>query len=91
MTRPGVAAAQVVAVRHGADPVPVAFVVAHPGAAVDEAVLLAACREHLARYKVPARIAVVDAFPVTDSPNGLKVQRVRLREMAGALLQETVP
>jgi hypothetical protein len=30
----------------------------------------------------------VDAFPVVDSPNGPKVQRVRLREMAEALLRE---
>jgi fatty-acyl-CoA synthase len=39
-------------------------------------------RERLASYKVPARIYVVDAFPVTDSANGVKIQRARLRAMA---------
>jgi fatty-acyl-CoA synthase len=42
----------------------------------------------LARFKVPERIVAVDSFPIVDSPNGLKVQRVRLREMAAALLRE---
>ena len=35
-----------------------------------------------AGYKVPARIYVVDAFPITDSANGVKIQRARLRAMA---------
>jgi len=39
-------------------------------------------RERLAGYKIPARIYVVDAFPVTDSANGVKIQRARLRAMA---------
>jgi len=29
---------------------------------------------------------VVEAFPVTDSPNGVKIQRAKLREMAAAAL-----
>ena len=44
--------------------------------------LIARLRERLAGYKVPARIYVVDAFPVTDSANGVKIQRARLRAMA---------
>jgi fatty-acyl-CoA synthase len=83
---PGVAGVQVVAALHDGDPVPVAFVLPAPGAALDEAVLLDACRGKLARFKLPKRIAMVDAFPFTDSPNGPKIQRVRLREMAAALL-----
>ena len=31
---------------------------------------------------------MVDSFPTVESPNGLKVQKVRLREMAEALLGE---
>ena len=31
---------------------------------------------------------VVDDFPIVDSPNGAKVQKVRLREIAQALLCE---
>jgi acyl-CoA synthetase (AMP-forming)/AMP-acid ligase II len=42
--------------------VPWAFVVP-VGNAVDVDELLALCREHLAPYKVPARIEVVDALP----------------------------
>lgn len=47
-----------------------------------EATLIAHVRERLAGYKVPARIYFVDAFPVTDSANGVKIQRARLRAMA---------
>jgi hypothetical protein len=31
---------------------------------------------------------LVEAFPIVGSPDGPKVQRVRLREMAEALLRE---
>jgi fatty-acyl-CoA synthase len=71
--------------------VPVAFLRARPGERVDAAGVIAACRESLARYKVPRHVEIVEAFPTTDSPNGIKIQRVRLREMADALLRETVP
>jgi fatty-acyl-CoA synthase len=88
---PGVAAAQVVGVEHDGVLVPVAFLRARPGERVDAAGVIAACRESLARYKVPRHVEIVEAFPTTDSPNGIKIQRVRLREMADALLRETVP
>jgi fatty-acyl-CoA synthase len=83
---PGVEGVQVVAAKGGGDPVPVAFVRPTEGAKLDEAALRAHCREQLARFKVPHRFVMVDAFPVVDSPNGPKVQRVRLRQMAEALL-----
>jgi fatty-acyl-CoA synthase len=83
-----VAGVQVVAAAGDSDPVPVAFVRPTDGAVFDEAALLAVCRQQLARFKVPERIVAVDSFPIVDSPNGLKVQRVRLREMAAALLRE---
>lgn len=88
--QPGVAAVQVVAGSAAAteDPVPVAFIQPTEGAAVDEAALLALCREQLARFKVPKRILVLQAFPTVDSPNGPKIQRARLREMAEAALRE---
>jgi fatty-acyl-CoA synthase len=90
-TAPGVAAVQVVAAANGAaDPVPVAFVLPAGGALFDEAALRARCREQLARFKVPVRIVAVEAFPTVDSPNGPKIQKVRLREMAEALLREPV-
>jgi fatty-acyl-CoA synthase len=85
----GVAGVQVVAAsRRDADPVPVAFVQPADGAQLDEETLRARCLEHLARFKVPERIVVIETFPIVDSPNGPKVQKVRLREMAEVLLQE---
>jgi fatty-acyl-CoA synthase len=85
----GVAAVQVVAASRGhGDPVPVAFVLPVNGAELDEAALRAHCAQQLAHFKVPERIVVVQAFPIVDSPNGPKVQKVRLREMADLLLRE---
>jgi hypothetical protein len=40
-----------------------------PAVARDEAAILAACRDNLARYKVPARLVKLYAFPTTESPN----------------------
>ncbi|MGT2435515.1 AMP-binding protein [Bradyrhizobium betae] len=77
----GVADAQVVAVDLKGQARCVAFVIAHQGQLEREA-LTARLRERLAGYKVPARIYVVDAFPITDSANGVKIQRARLRDMA---------
>lgn len=85
----GVAGVQVVAAsRAKADPVPVAFVRLADGAELDEAALRARCLEQLARFKVPERIVLVEAFPIVESPNGPKVRKARLREMAEALLRE---
>jgi fatty-acyl-CoA synthase len=87
--QPGVAGVQVVAASNGeSGPVPVAFVQPAEGTVLDETALRARCREQLARFKVPARIVAVDAFPTVDGPNGPKVQRVRLREIAQTLLRE---
>jgi fatty-acyl-CoA synthase len=74
--QPGVAAAQVVESAGK----PVAFVI--PAAGYEEAVLMEACRDRLAKFKVPARIVALPAFPLVDGPNGPKIQRNRLREMA---------
>ncbi|MCC7271124.1 MAG: AMP-binding protein [Alphaproteobacteria bacterium] len=65
----------------------VAFVTLHPGAALAEAELTARARAALASYKVPARIVAVDAFPMTESANGMKIQRAKLREAAARLLR----
>jgi fatty-acyl-CoA synthase len=82
LAQPGVAAAQVVAVGDR----PVAFLT---GEGIEEAALLAAAEGAMARHKLPARVVALDAFPMAESPNGLKVQRARLREMAEALLAES--
>jgi fatty-acyl-CoA synthase len=77
----GVADAQVVAVDLKGQARCIAFVIPAKQPPPQEA-LTARLRERLAGYKVPARIYVVDAFPVTDSANGVKIQRARLRAMA---------
>jgi len=77
----GVADAQVVAVDLKGQARCVAFVIP-AGSPPQQEVLTARLRERLAGYKIPARIYVVDAFPVTDSANGVKIQRTKLRTMA---------
>jgi fatty-acyl-CoA synthase len=83
---PGIAACQVVAVSRAAGPVPVAFVLLQDGARLDESAVIAHAGSKLARYKVPARIVPVAAFPVTPGANATKIQKGKLREMAEALL-----
>ncbi|APG09097.1 fatty-acyl-CoA synthase [Bradyrhizobium elkanii] len=77
----GVADAQVVAIDLKGQARCVAFVIPAEEPPQQE-MLVARLRERLAGYKVPARIYIVDAFPVTDSANGVKIQRARLRAMA---------
>jgi fatty-acyl-CoA synthase len=83
---PEVAQAQVVAVERGSERVAFAFIVARPQCEPDEAELLAACRSALAAYKRPARIVTLESFPTTESPNGVKIQRAKLRDMASAMM-----
>ena len=78
---PGVADAQVVAVDLKGHARCVAFVIPGKEPPQPEA-LTARLRDRLAGYKVPARIYLVETFPVTDSANGVKIQRARLRTMA---------
>jgi len=61
---------------------PVAFVLASDGAEIRPDALHRHCADAMAKYKVPVRFIELDDFPRTDSPNGQKIQRVRLREMA---------
>jgi fatty-acyl-CoA synthase len=81
----GVADAQVVAIDLKGQARCVAFVIPAQGPHTEpprQDKLIARLRERLAGYKVPARIYLVDTFPVTDSANGVKIQRARLRAMA---------
>ena len=64
----------------------VSFVILKPGATLDEAAAIAHCRHGLANYKVPVHVYAVEDFPKTPSPNGFKIQRAKLREMAERLL-----
>ena len=86
---PGVRDVQIVAVEIGPQVKPVAFIVAQPGQAPAEAAVVAAAKAVLAPFKVPARVWLLDEFPVTQSSNGTKIQRVKLREMALERLAQT--
>ncbi|MFO1114965.1 MAG: AMP-binding protein [Beijerinckiaceae bacterium] len=79
---PGVADAQVVAIDLKGQARCAAFVIPQAGAELREEALIAHVRDRLAGYKVPARVFFVEAFPVTDSANGVKIQRAKLRAMA---------
>lgn len=84
---PGIEDCQTIAVARPEGVRAVAFVILEPGAALDEAAVIAHCKRGLANYKVPTRVFAVDDFPKTPSPNGFKIQRTRLREMAEDLLR----
>ncbi len=79
---PGIDGAQVVEVATRAGNRPVAFVTLEAGAGLDEAAVIAHCRDGLATFKAPVRVVALDAFPTAMGPNGAKIQRAKLREMA---------
>jgi fatty-acyl-CoA synthase len=78
----GVASAQVVGLDIARGTRAVAFVIPVPGWEFSEAALTAYCARGMAGFKVPARIFEVEEFPATQSANGVKIQRGKLREMA---------
>lgn len=84
-THPSVSGCQVVGVATSRGPRAFAFVRPAEEAFYDETALLAWCRETMANYKVPVRAAAIDAFPVTYSANGTKIQKAELRRMAEAM------
>ncbi len=57
-----------------------ALVVERPGASLDPEALLAFCREHLARYKVPKDVRILNALPRTAAG---KVDKPALRRSYG--------
>jgi fatty-acyl-CoA synthase len=58
----------------------VAYVIPRPGARLTPDEVLAHCRGHIASYKVPRAVRIVDDVPRTPGPHGDKVQKARLRE-----------
>jgi fatty-acyl-CoA synthase len=65
----------------------VAFVMLKPGAQLDAAAVIAHCKRGLANYKVPLAVGAIDDFPKTPSPNGFKIQRNLLREIAASKIE----
>ena len=86
MQHPDVSGCQVVGVRQqGKGDVAVAYITAQsekPG----ESELIKFCNEHLANYKVPQHVVVIDEFPVINGPNGGKIQKRVLREWAQQMM-----
>jgi len=82
----GIAACQVVGVKTARGERAVAFVVRHAEASVEEDELAAHCRAGLAAFKCPAAFVFLDAFPMTESANGIKIQRAKLRAWAAERL-----
>ena len=79
---PGVVEAQVIGADVDGVQSCVAFVIAELDSEIDTEGVRAWLRTKIAPFKVPARVWFLDAFPVTESANGVKIQRAKLREMA---------
>ncbi|GAA4888340.1 FadD3 family acyl-CoA ligase [Ferrimonas pelagia] len=76
---PGVAQAAVIGIadeRMGE--LPKAFLVPKPGAQLDEAEVIAWCRQNMANYKVPRQVALVDSLPMNASGKVLKFELRKL-------------
>jgi long-chain acyl-CoA synthetase len=63
--------------------IPVAYVVARDGAGLEEAAVIAHCREQLAAYKSPRRVVFVAEIPKTLTGKSLR-RELRERERAGS-------
>ena len=63
----------------------VAWVKIRPGTEVDDAVLLAFCRDRIAHFKIPRWFRLVDEFPMTVTG---KIQKFRMREISERSLKE---
>ncbi len=83
---PEIDQAQVVAVGLEGGARPVAFVILAVGATLDAQAVIDHCASRLARFKCPVRVVALDEFPVTDGPNGVKIQRTKLRDIGAELL-----
>jgi fatty-acyl-CoA synthase len=84
---PAVEVAQVVGVdRPGIGQVAVAFV--RLTGLVSEDDLRTHCAAGIAAFKVPARFVVVETFPTTDGPNGVKIRKSELRDRAARELDD---
>ena len=55
-----------------------AFVTVKPGQSLDEAGLIAWCRERMANYRVPRKVIIIDEMPVNASNKIVKAELVKL-------------
>ncbi|HMO48800.1 MAG TPA: AMP-dependent synthetase, partial [Rubrivivax sp.] len=86
LAHPGVAGAGVLGLPHPrwAEAV-CAFIVKKPGAELDEASLIAHCRQHLGGFEVPKLVHFVDVLPATSTG---KVQKHVLRQQFAKLAEQ---
>ncbi len=82
LSHPAVSGAQVVGASHPGTGSEVAIAFVTTVAPVSEAVLVSHCWQHLANYKVPARIIALESFPTVDGANGVKIRKAELRQAA---------
>lgn len=88
---PAIQACQVVGVDHGAKTVAVAFVLlkaGHTPNQTDPEQWHALCKQKLAGFKVPVHFEVLDSFPTVESPNSVKIQKHKLRDIAKQILEK---
>jgi fatty-acyl-CoA synthase len=92
MSHPSVVAAEVVGAPDAAtgEDLLVAFVVPRIHGALDEAELVAFCRDRAAAYKTPAMVVLVPEIPTVVSANGDKSLKRELRERAVGLIRAQV-
>jgi fatty-acyl-CoA synthase len=83
--------AQVVGVnRTGEGDIAVAFVRAR-SKDIGESDLMAYCKSGIANFKVPRRIVLVDEYPTVNGPNGVKILKHKLRDLAETLIPQHQP
>ena len=75
-------ACQVVDVAGPSGTIAVAFVTLRLNESFSATALQEFCSQRLAKFNVPRSFVCIDAFPVTSGPNGTKVQRTKLRDIA---------
>lgn len=86
---PGISKAQVVGVDTDIGTKSFAFVTVQDRYPATSDQLINFCKSRLAGYKVPVHVAFVEDFPMTESANGLKIQRSKLRENAEIIWKQT--
>lgn len=88
-THKGVSASQVVGVhREGRGDVAVAFVRLRDGVHTSQEELMKYCVDGISNYKIPSMIVFVDRFPEVSGPNGVKIQKNKLRDMAETIVEK---
>lgn len=84
-THDGIAEAQVVSIETEQGTRPVAFIIPRNQTTISDRDLIAFVGLKLARYKVPIHYHIVNEFPKAGGPNGVKVQKAKLRALAEQL------